>query len=162
MLVVTSNWDNISFSGATGDPGLIPGSGRSLEKEMATHSSILAWRIPWREEPGGLWSMGSWRVGHDLATKQQQRQLPPPAWYITTSSHYFFLVSLWNLACCVHSGHSLRFNYVSYVKNFYSEWRVEYRKLDVHTFSFVSSFNHEWWQRQRLNLWTLDCKIRRG
>ena len=37
-----------------GDQGLIPGSGRSLEKEMVTHSSILAWRIPWTEEPGGL------------------------------------------------------------------------------------------------------------
>ena len=37
----------------------------SLEKEMATHSSILAWRIPWREEPGGLLSLGSRRVGHD-------------------------------------------------------------------------------------------------
>ena len=36
-----------------------------LEKEMATHSGILAWRIPWMEEPGGLWSMGSQRVGHD-------------------------------------------------------------------------------------------------
>ena len=35
---------------------------------MATHSSILAWRIPWTEEPGGLQSMGSWRVGHDWAT----------------------------------------------------------------------------------------------
>ena len=34
-------------------------------KKMATHSSILAWRIPWREEPGGLQSMGSQRVGHD-------------------------------------------------------------------------------------------------
>ena len=34
-----------------------------LEKEMATHSSILAWRIPWTEEPGGLQSMGSQRVG---------------------------------------------------------------------------------------------------
>ena len=39
-----------------GDPGSIPGWGRPLEKEMATHSSILAWRIPWREEPGGLHS----------------------------------------------------------------------------------------------------------
>ena len=39
-----------------------------LEKGMATHSSILAWRIPWTEEPGGLPSMGSQRVGHDLAT----------------------------------------------------------------------------------------------
>ena len=35
-----------------------------LEKEMATHSSILAWRIPWTEEPGELQSMGSQRVGH--------------------------------------------------------------------------------------------------
>ena len=44
----------------------------SLEKGMATHSSILVWRIPWTEEPGGLQSMGSQRVRHDLATK------PPP------------------------------------------------------------------------------------
>ena len=36
-----------------------------LEGEMATHSSILAWRIPWTEEPGGLWSIGSPRVGQD-------------------------------------------------------------------------------------------------
>ena len=36
-----------------------------LEKEMATHSSILAWRITWTEEPGGLQSTGSQRVGHD-------------------------------------------------------------------------------------------------
>ena len=45
-----------------------------LEKEMATHSSILAWRIPWTEETGGLQSMGLQRVRHDLATKQQQKQ----------------------------------------------------------------------------------------
>ena len=36
-----------------------------LEKEMATHSIVLAWRIPWTEEPGGLQSMGLQRVGHD-------------------------------------------------------------------------------------------------
>ena len=36
-----------------------------LEKEMATHSSILVWRIPWTEEPGGLQSMGSQKVRHD-------------------------------------------------------------------------------------------------
>ena len=36
-----------------------------LEKEMATHSSVLVWRIPWAEEPGRLQSMGSQRVGHD-------------------------------------------------------------------------------------------------
>ena len=39
-----------------------------LEKEMATHSSTLAWKIPWTEEPGGLQSMGSQRVRHDWAT----------------------------------------------------------------------------------------------
>ena len=48
-----------------GDLGLIPGLGRSLEKEMATHFSILAWRIPGMEEPGGLQSMGLQVVGHD-------------------------------------------------------------------------------------------------
>ena len=37
----------------------------SLEKEMATHSSTLAWKIPWMEKPGRLQSMGSQRVGHD-------------------------------------------------------------------------------------------------
>ena len=36
-----------------------------MEKEMATHSSILSWKIPWTEEPSGLQSMGSQRVGHD-------------------------------------------------------------------------------------------------
>ena len=40
-----------------------------LEKDMATHSSILAWEIPWREEPGSLQPMESQRVGHNLATK---------------------------------------------------------------------------------------------
>ena len=40
-----------------------------LKKEMATHCSILAWEIPWPEEPGGLQSMGLQRVGHDLATE---------------------------------------------------------------------------------------------
>ena len=52
-----------------GDMGSIPDSGRSLEKEMATHSSILAWRIPWTEEPGELQSMGLQRVGHNSGTE---------------------------------------------------------------------------------------------
>ena len=47
------------------DPGLIPGSEDPLEKEMATHSNILARRIPWTEEPGGLQSIGSQRFGHN-------------------------------------------------------------------------------------------------
>ena len=44
---------------------------------MATHSSILAWRIPWTEKPGQLLSMGSQRAGRDLASKQQQQQQNP-------------------------------------------------------------------------------------
>ena len=71
--------------GDTRDGGLIPGLGRSsgrgrgnplqdsLETEMATHSSILAGRTPWTEEAGGLQSMGSQRVGHNLATQQQHK-----------------------------------------------------------------------------------------
>ena len=49
------------------EPGLIPGpgSGRSLEKKMVTHSSILAWKIPRTEEPNRLQSMGLQRVGHN-------------------------------------------------------------------------------------------------
>ena len=46
-----------------------------LEKEMATHSSILGWRIPWTEEPGRLQFMESQRVGHNLATEQQQMKI---------------------------------------------------------------------------------------
>ena len=57
----------VSASNA-GDLGSIPGSGRSLEKGMATHSSALAWKIPWTEEPGALQSMGLQRVRHDWVT----------------------------------------------------------------------------------------------
>ena len=46
-----------------------------LEKETATHSSILAWKIPGTEEPGALQSMGSQRAGQDIETKQQHRLL---------------------------------------------------------------------------------------
>ena len=64
-----------------GDMGSIPGSGRSwgwedpLEKEMAAHSRILAWQMPWTEKPGGLQSMGLQRVWHrhDWATEQYQQ-----------------------------------------------------------------------------------------
>jgi len=47
-----------------GDVGSIPGLGRPLEKGMAIYSNILAWRIPWTEEPGGLQSTRSQSIGH--------------------------------------------------------------------------------------------------
>ena len=46
-----------------------------LEKAMATHSSVLAWRIPWTEEPGGLQSMGSQRIRHNPARMHTLRAL---------------------------------------------------------------------------------------
>ena len=47
------------------DAGSVLGQEDPLEKEMATRSSVLAWEIPWTEEPGGLPSLGSQRAGHD-------------------------------------------------------------------------------------------------
>ena len=52
-------------AGGVRDTSSIPGLGRSPGGGNGNHSSILAWRIPWTEEPGGLWSIGSQRVGHD-------------------------------------------------------------------------------------------------
>ena len=63
---------------------MIPGWEDTLEKETATHSSILAWGIPWTEEPGGLQSTGSQEVGHDLVTEQQQ--------FLFTSLFLLFLI----------------------------------------------------------------------
>ena len=57
-------WE-IQEEGAIHIPMVIPGWDDPLEKGMATHSSILAWRITRTEEPGGLQSMGSQRAGHD-------------------------------------------------------------------------------------------------
>ena len=67
-----------------GDPGSIPGSGRSLEKEMAIHSSTLAWKISWTEEPGRLQSMGSQRVRD--TTEQLHFHFHFPLWSLMT--HY--------------------------------------------------------------------------
>ena len=80
-----------------GDLGSIPGLGISSGEGNRTHSSILAWEIPWTEEPGRLQSMGSQRVGHDWATsisfflsffpvlnqgpdRENQRCCSPPGW----------------------------------------------------------------------------------
>ena len=64
---------------------------------MAIHSSILAWRISWREEPGGLWSMGLQRVGHDLVTSTFTFFLFDKFYSLATMSVCVFVV------CEVHS-----------------------------------------------------------
>ena len=75
-----------SFSGSTagkesacsaGDLGFIPGWEDALEEGMAAHSSILAWRIPWTEEPGRLQSTGQQRVGHDRSDLAQHSTSNP-------------------------------------------------------------------------------------
>ena len=57
--------DGKEYACNEGDPGMIPGSGDSLEEGMVMHSSIIAWEIPWTEEPGKLQSTVSQRFGHD-------------------------------------------------------------------------------------------------
>ena len=61
----SSGSDGKESACSAGDLGQSLGWEDPLEEGMATHSSILVWRIPWREEPGGLQSMGLQRVGHD-------------------------------------------------------------------------------------------------
>ena len=55
---------------SVGDLGSIPGLEEPLEKEIATHSSIRAWRIPWTKDPGRLQSMGSQRIRHNFETEE--------------------------------------------------------------------------------------------
>ena len=64
-----------AFAGDTRDAGLTPGSGRPLEESMATHSSILAWKTPWTEQPGG--SIGSQRVNTTEVTQHTQAHTAP-------------------------------------------------------------------------------------
>ena len=64
-----------------------------LEKEMATHSSSLVWKIPWTEEPGRLWSMGSQRVRHDWETSLQ--------YCLHSDLPYGLQLPTWHLSMCV-------------------------------------------------------------
>ena len=70
LFVLCRMRDTPANIGDTRDLGSVPGLGRSLEKEMTTHSRIPAWRIPWTEEPGRLQALGSQRVWHDWVTEQ--------------------------------------------------------------------------------------------
>ena len=72
-----------------------------LEKEMATHSSILAWKVLWTENPSGLESTGLERAGHDLVTKQQQIAFNKDSldfrkisWALEIQGHLLFLVKI--------------------------------------------------------------------
>ena len=69
-----------------------------LKKEMATHSSILAWEISWTEEPGRIQSMGSLGVRHNLATEQQQYSNDWIKNFLNKESRYIAKLIRWNLS----------------------------------------------------------------
>ena len=87
-----------------------------LEQEMAIHSSILAWRIPWTEEPGRLQSMGLQRVRCDLATEHMSKAL---SWVLFQHGYIEMLqcqsrgCDLWNNKACVHSLATCRVGHVT-------------------------------------------------
>ena len=64
-----------------------------MEEGVATHSSILAWKIPWTEEPGGLQSMGSQRVGHDQSDLAHTQSVEFPVLYSRLSLVIYFIYS---------------------------------------------------------------------
>ena len=72
MSIVVKNLPAIA--GDARDSGWIPGYGRSPGEGNGNHSSILAWRIPWTEEPGGLQFTGSQRVGHNCVTNRDKHE----------------------------------------------------------------------------------------
>ena len=86
-----------------------------LEKETVTHSSILAWRIPWTEEPGGLQSLESQRVGHDWATEHRHTTSTAEIYFLTVLEaeiprpwccqdgllRPLYLACEWQPSCCV-------------------------------------------------------------
>ena len=81
--------NTLSISGGrcnAGDLGSVPASGRSLQKQTATHSSILAWRIPWTKAPGGLQPTGSQRVRHDWVTNSHSILRPLQVFWKQSSS----------------------------------------------------------------------------
>ena len=100
-----------------GDLGSIPESGNLLEEDMAVHSNILAWRIPWTEEPGGLQSGGLQRVGHDITTLFGTR-----IWYLHQSFN-------WNW---FHTGKLLFIFFFLFFTNFYCS---KYILPKIHPFS---------------------------
>ena len=97
---ILSSWHNIYISRTT--------SVLQWEKAVAPHSSALAWKIPWMEEPGGLQSMGSWRVGHHWATSlslftfmHRRRKWQPTPVFLPGESQ-----GQWSLVGCRLWGHT--------------------------------------------------------
>ena len=127
-----------------GDLSLIPGLGRSCGKETAIHSSILAWRIPRTEEPGGLQSTGLQRVGHDWVTKQsdtrgQDRQQESP--------------QIWQFGGCISLRLPLIVNHEFCTADFWDRiivlWCFNYQTPSERAFCVVTC--HSWHAQCSLN-----------
>ena len=88
--VNTHGSDSKELACNTGDLGWILGQENPLEKGMGTHSSVLAWKIPWTEEPGGLQSMGSQRVRHGWVTNTHAHTRPALLYLMTYLAKNFF------------------------------------------------------------------------
>ena len=93
-----------------GDLGSVPGLEDPLEEEMATHSSILAWKISWTEEAGGLRSTGSQRVEHDWVTN---------TYLLTYLSKYSWSSSSWSDVVSIIAAFNLTTHYANM---FYKSW----------------------------------------
>ena len=109
LLYSTHPGNQVSSRGEAKDTALLCGVAKSrtrlsdftltfhfhaLEEEMATHSSVLAWRIPWTEEPGGLPSMGSHRVGHNWSDLAAAAAAANICWFFMVVSWIFTTVYL--------------------------------------------------------------------
>ena len=116
----------------------------SLEKEMVTHSSILAWKIPWADEPSGIQSVGSQRLRHNWAnihTLQEQVQA--------------FLLSLSPFGFCVVFSHFLLFNHA-----FYSVYRISITSFLQFLTNHFTYSNFLFYDKNPLDNSThLSCKI---
>ena len=88
------------------DSGSVPGWEDPLEKEMATHSSFVAWEIPWTEEPGWLLPIGLQRVRYDWAAKQPQQST---TFYQDAKAHYLLYIAKTGpeIFCCAHTASNL-------------------------------------------------------
>ena len=110
-----------------------------LEKEMATHSNTVAWKIPWTEEPGRLQSMGSQRVGHDWANEMN---------WIESKCSPIILQVLWVLFCdnpyldFIFNLRKVKVKSLSLVRLFVTPWTVTYHAPPSMGFS-----RQEYWSR---------------
>ena len=159
-----------------GDPGSIPGLGRSMEKEMATHSSVLAWKIPWTEEPGRLQSMGAtksltwlsdWYSDlndvnvHQLRGQKMCAQLPVnPATWEKSSKHFMlsFITKLNPIFSRVETKNAFSVQHSTvFIKR---ELQADHSLFHIAGLPFVSLRTFQWnREKMRIVLNHLLCKM---